>query len=95
VGSFPAGASWCGAQDMSGNVWEWCADWYGDYSATPVTNPTGPTTGDYRVLRGGSWYYGGYGSEVDFRGAYRSGDSPVDCWNGGGFRCVASASPGP
>ena len=92
VGSFPQGASWCGAEDLAGNVWEWCQDWYGDYSSTPVTNPTGPATGSYRVLRGCSWVYGG---EDFFRGECRyENDYPNGWYNSFGFRCVA-VSPGP
>jgi formylglycine-generating enzyme required for sulfatase activity len=57
VGSFPAGASSCGALDMVGNVWEWVADWYdsGYYSQAPSRNPPGPDAGEYGVLRGGCW----------------------------------------
>ena len=44
-----------GFHDMHGNVWEWCLDWYGDYAASDITDPTGPLIGQKRIRRGGSW----------------------------------------
>ena len=56
-----------GLYDMSGNVWEWCQDWYGDYTTMPQTNPKGASTGSNRVLRGGCWINNAMISRVSYR----------------------------
>ena len=73
-----------GIYDMSGNVCEWCEDWYGSYLSYDTNNPKGATTGQYRVLRGGSWY----GSASYCRVADRSNDSPDIRYSSTGFRVV-------
>jgi Tol biopolymer transport system component len=87
VGSYPNGASWCGALDMAGNVWEWVADWMGTYPAALQTMPTGPTTGTEKVLRGSSWVYDQERFRTPARDFVKPGqrDSPI------GFRCALPA----
>ncbi len=69
VGSYPAGSSPYGALDMAGNVAEWVQDWYGEnyYTLSVYTNPLGPAEGEFRVLRGGSWYNLAPAMRVAFR----------------------------
>jgi formylglycine-generating enzyme required for sulfatase activity len=86
VGSFPGGRSVYGVEDMAGNVWEWCFDWWNKdyYRASPSQNPAGPDTGEFKVIRGGSWFYSADGARTTHRMYFR----PTGNGAAIGFRCV-------
>jgi formylglycine-generating enzyme required for sulfatase activity len=83
VESYVKGISPYGAMNMSGNVWEWVADWYSNYSSEPLFNPVVLVEGAYRILRGGSWV----NSEINLRSANRGRVSSSGLGNNFGFRC--------
>ena len=90
-GTQPVGgkvANGFGLYDMHGNVWEWVADWYLDtyYSTSPSSNPPGPATGTYKVLRGGSWYV----IIVNLRSAGRGNLGPGFWYGDFGCRCAGT-----
>ena len=81
AGKFPNAL---GLYDTLGNVWEWCQDWFGPYLSGSMTNPTGPTTGTSRMLRGGGWYDGSFGC----RASQRIYGTPGDLATSVGFRAA-------
>ena len=89
VDAFPEGASWLGAQDLAGNVWDWVADWRAPYPATLQVNPTGPDAGTHKVVRGGSWDDYAWGVRTTLRWEYDPNERSASI----GFRCAYPAVP--
>jgi formylglycine-generating enzyme required for sulfatase activity len=90
VGIYPLGVSAYGVYDMTGNVFEWVADWYDEayYVEQPSNNPSGPPSGMYKVLRGGSW-----AQDFDLHSFSRNPSAPSNADNFIGFRCAMNVTP--
>ena len=78
-----------GIHDTTGNIWEWCHDWFGDYPSGAVKNPSGPSAGKQRVLRGGSWE----SDIMECRSTYRYKNWPEYSHHSWGFRLVRDMTP--
>jgi formylglycine-generating enzyme required for sulfatase activity len=90
VNAYPQGASWVGAQDLAGNVWDWVADWgVSPYPSIFQDNPAGPETGTEKIVRGGSWDDYDWGVRTTMREAYPQIFQSPDI----GFRCAYPAEP--
>lgn len=89
VDRYPSGGSPYGVMDMAGNLWEWVNDWFQGnyYSVSPYSNPTGPSSGTKKVLRGGAFGSGWSDVRVAARGEYL----PSSGYDSVGFRCVKPA----
>ena len=91
VGIVPKGKSPYRCYDLTGNVWEWCQDWYqrNYYKSSPSSNPPGPVQGEMKILKGGSWCRKGRELHISFR----TKDNPQSGgWDLSGFRCVLNLS---
>ena len=84
VGTYPRGTSPFGIEDMAGNVWEWCLDFFDAYKEKPRANPRGPAIGSKRVYRGGSWK----SRASSLRASARNFNMPAYSTNDVGFRIV-------
>ena len=88
VAGFAHGSSPCGCLNMASNAWEWCLDYYQQYTGGYQVNPTGPQTGSNRVLRGGHWNHNAFSA----RTVHREAESPTQQHNYFGFRCARTAN---
>jgi len=73
-----------GIYDMSGNVWEWCSDWFGEYDIAFSENPIGPTSGEFKIIRGGGWYGNARRNRINMRAVSLPNSADSKC----GFRIV-------